>query len=43
MNKDTLINRIAHTTGCSRKEVLDVLKQFNMFASNPKVTVGKRK
>jgi hypothetical protein len=31
MNKDALINKIAHTTGCSRKEVLDTLKAFGML------------
>ena len=31
MNKDALINKIAHTTGCSRKEVLDTLKYFGML------------
>lgn len=28
MNNDAVINKIAHTVGCSRKEVLDTLKQF---------------
>lgn len=32
MNKDALINKIAHTTGCSRKEVLATLKQFGMLS-----------
>lgn len=36
MNKDALINKIAHTTGCSRKEVLDTLKQFGMLPGGSK-------
>jgi len=31
MTKDAAINRIAHVTGCSRKEVLATLKQFGML------------
>lgn len=34
MNRDAIINRIAHTTGCSRKEVLDTLKRFGVFSGN---------
>lgn len=29
MNNDAVINRLAHITGKSRKEVLDVLKQMS--------------
>ena len=31
MNKNDVINKIAYTTGCSRKEVLDILKRFGML------------
>ena len=31
MNRDAIINRIAHQTGCSRKVVLDTLKAFGML------------
>jgi hypothetical protein len=41
MNKDALINRIAHTTGCSRKEVIDTLKQFGMLSGSPKHPIRK--
>lgn len=41
MNKDTLINRIAQTTGCSRKEVLATLKQFNMLPQKPQSPLHK--
>lgn len=33
MNKDATINRIAHATGYSRKDVLRILKQFGMIPS----------
>jgi hypothetical protein len=36
MNKDVLINRIAHQIGCSRKEVLDTLKVFGMLPGGSK-------
>jgi hypothetical protein len=36
MNKDAIINRIAHQTGCSRKEVLDTLKAFGMLPKGSK-------
>lgn len=36
MNKDTVINRIAHITGCSRKEVIATLKQFGIFTNGIK-------
>ena len=36
MNKDALINKIAHQTGCSRKEVLDTLKAFGMLSGASK-------
>jgi hypothetical protein len=39
MNKDALINKIAHTTGCSRKEVLDTLRQFGMLSGGPKQSI----
>lgn len=29
MNNDALINRLANITGCSRKQVLDVLKKMS--------------
>ena len=28
MNKDAIINRLAQITGCSRKQVIDTLKQM---------------
>ena len=31
MNKDAVINKIAHQMGCSRKEVLDTLKASGML------------
>ena len=33
MKNDAIINKIAHVTGCSRKEVLDTLKNFGMLQS----------
>lgn len=33
MNKDALINKIAYTTGCSRKEVLDTLRQLGVLSA----------
>ena len=33
MNQDALINKIAHTIGCSRKEVLEVLKNTGQLPS----------
>jgi hypothetical protein len=42
MNKDALINKIAHTTGCSRKEVLDTLKHFGMLSGGSKQPVKKK-
>jgi hypothetical protein len=36
MKNDTVINRIAHQTGCSRKEVLDTLKAFGMLPGGSK-------
>ena len=41
MNKDEVINRIAHTTGCSRKEVLSTLRKFGVLT--PKKKQVKRK
>lgn len=41
MNKDALINKIAHTTGCSRKEVLDTLRQFGMLSGGSKQPTKK--
>ena len=38
MKNDAVINRIAHVTGCSRKEVLDTLKNFGMLQSKNKLT-----
>lgn len=29
MNNDAIINRLANITGCSRKQVLDVLKKMS--------------
>lgn len=29
MNNDAFINHLAHITGCSRKQVLDVLKKMS--------------
>ena len=43
MNKDVLINRIAHTTGCSRKEVLDTLKALGMLSGSFKQPIKKDK
>ena len=39
MNKDALINKIAHTTGCSRKEVLDTLRQFGILSGDFKQSI----
>lgn len=36
MKNDAIINRIAHVIGCSRKEVLDTLKNFGMLQSKNK-------
>lgn len=41
MNKDAVINRIAHQTGCSRKEVLDTLKTFGMLPGANKQVIKK--
>ena len=41
MNKDAVINRIAHQTGCPRKEVLDTLKAFGMLPKANKQPVKK--
>ena len=41
MNKDTVINKIAHQMGCSRKEVLDTLKVFGMLPVANKQTNKK--
>lgn len=43
MNKDAVINRIAHTTGCSRKEVIDTLKAFGMLPGGLKQPAMKSK
>ena len=43
MNKDALINKIAHTTGCSRKEVLDTLKALGMLSEGYKQLIKKDK
>lgn len=29
MNHDAIINRLAHITGCSRKQVIDTLKKMS--------------
>ena len=29
MNQDAMINRLAHITGCSRKQVIDTLKKMS--------------
>ena len=29
MNQDTIINRLAHITGASRKQIIDALKQMS--------------
>jgi hypothetical protein len=42
MKNDAVINRIAHVTGCSRKEVLDTLKEFGMLSGGSRKTVGKK-
>ena len=41
MNKDALINRMAHVTGYSRKEVLDALKKFGMLSGSFKQPIKK--
>ena len=41
MNRDALINKIAHTTGCSRKEVLDTLKALGMLSGGSKQPIKK--
>lgn len=41
MNKDAVINRIAHATGCSRNEVLATLKQFGMVSDKTIPSVKK--
>jgi hypothetical protein len=38
MKNDVVINRIAHTMGVSRKEVLDTLKQLGMLSGGFKNT-----
>ena len=43
MNRDALINKIAHTTGCSRKEVLGTLKTFGMLSEGSKQPIKKGK
>jgi hypothetical protein len=42
MNNDAVINKIAHTVGCSRKEVLDILKQFGALNNRtiPRIKKG---
>ena len=40
MKNDAVINKIAHVTGCSRKEVLDTLKKFGMLPGSPKKAAG---
>ena len=41
MKNDAVINRIAHTMGVSRKEVLDTLKQLGMLpGANKQVNKG---
>ena len=42
MNNDAVINRIAHVTGCSRKEVLDTLKKLGMLSGGPRMAVEKK-
>jgi len=42
MNNDAVINRIAHTTGCSRKEVLDTLKRLGMLSGGPKTALKNK-
>ena len=41
MSNDAVINRIAHVTGCSRKEVLDTLKRLGVLPGGSKQPVRK--
>jgi len=43
MKNDAVINRIAHTMGISRKEVLDTLKALGMFSGGSKQPIKKDK
>ena len=43
MNKDALINIIAHTTDCSRKEVLDTLKTLGVLSECSKQPIKEDK
>ena len=43
MNKDAIVNRIAHQIGCSRKEVLNTLKAFGMLSEVNKQPIKKNK
>ena len=43
MNNDAVINRMAHTMGLSRKEVLDTLKQLGVFSGGYKQPIKKGK
>jgi len=43
MKNDAVINRIAHTMGVSRKEVLDTLKQLGMLSKGSKQSIKKDK
>ena len=42
MNNDAVVNRIAHVTGCSRKEVLDTLKRLGMLSGGSRMAVEKK-
>ena len=43
MKTVAVINRIAHTMGVSRKEVLDTLKQLGMLSEGSKQPIKKGK
>ena len=42
MKNDAVINKIAHVTGYSRKEVLDTLKNFGMLSGGSKQPIKKK-
>ena len=43
MKNDAVINQIAHTIGCSRKEVISTLKQFGMLSQKPQYFMHRHK
>ena len=43
MKNDVVINRIAHTMGVSRKEVLDTLKALGMLSGGSRQPIKKDK